>query len=88
MRKILDKVTTMESEAEDILSRIGKFNYVRHEMIVNEMVKRLNNNSYKPKEFNEYERANEEITNSEYMNYILIEQGNILGMSNRLLNDF
>ena len=78
----------MESEAEDILSRIGKFNYVRHEMIVNEMVKRLNNNSYKPKEFNEYERANEELTNSEYMNYILIEQGNILGMSNRLLNDF
>lgn len=41
-------------------------------MIVYEMVKRLNNNSYKPKEFNEYERANEEIANSEYMNYILI----------------
>lgn len=36
------------------------------------MIKRLNNNSYKPKDFNEYERVTEEITNSEYMNYILI----------------
>lgn len=34
MRKILDKVNTMESDADDILNRIGKFNYVRHETIV------------------------------------------------------
>jgi hypothetical protein len=51
-------------------------------------MKRLNDNSHKSKEPNAFGRSKDDIPNTEYMNYILVEKGKILDMSNRLLNEF
>jgi hypothetical protein len=86
IRRIIQKVSNMEEEAEHILNKICKFNCVKHEFVIFEYLMRLNNNYYKPKE--QFGRFNEDVSNTEFMNYILVEQGNILAMSNRLLNEF
>jgi hypothetical protein len=78
----------MEDEAEELLKKISRYNNVRHELIIYEYLKKLINNIYKSKELSEYEMNKEDISSSENLNYILIERGNILAMSNRLLNEF
>jgi hypothetical protein len=78
----------MEEEAETILRNASRFGSTRHELLIFEYLRKLVNNSHRSGEWHETEEGKEEATGGEHRNYILIEQGNILSMSNRLLNEF
>jgi hypothetical protein len=67
---------------------VGRCGSIKHELVIFEFLRKLVNNSHRTGEWRESETEKEESLGSDNCNYILIEQGNILAMSNRLLNEF